>query len=156
LAGYAYAHAALAWLGPRKHALLHLGVLLLPFFVLPIAVPAGWPAPDSQHPIPWLLALLTLSVGLPFFAVSASAPLLQRWFADVGDPTSEDPYFLYAASNVGSLLALFAYPLLFEPTLRLAEQAWFWTYGYALLVLLTAGSAAALFRAEKRRGGASS
>src|SRR5579859_7026840 len=70
LVGYAYAHGVPTLLGTRRHAALHLGVLLLPFMVLPIGIPASWPAPDSTHPIPWLLGLLVVAVGLPFFAVS--------------------------------------------------------------------------------------
>lgn len=149
LAGYAYAHAAPAWLGTRRQAIVHLFVLLLPFAVLPIAVPAGWPTPDSNQPIPWLLGLLLIAVGLPFFAVSTSGPLLQRWFAESGHPSGRDPYFLYAASNLGSLLALLAYPFLLEPTLRLPAQTQAWTAGYALLVALTTACAIALLRSPK-------
>src|SRR5436309_4177002 len=80
LAGYAYAHAAPARLGTRRHAALHLAVLLVPLAVLPLAVPAWWPAPDDHHPVAWLLGLLLAAVGLPFFATATSGPLLQRWF----------------------------------------------------------------------------
>jgi hypothetical protein len=146
LAGYTYAHVAPTRLGIRRHALVHLGVLLVPLLVLPIAVPRAYPAPDSNHPIAWLLGVLALAVGLPFFAVSTSGPLLQRWFAASGDPAADDPYFLYAASNLGSLLALLAYPFLLEPTLRLTEQARLWQWGYFTLVALTAACALALRR----------
>lgn len=146
LAGYAYAHAAPSWLGLRQHAIIHAVMLLLPLAVLPIAVPADWPAPDSNQPIVWLLGLLLVAVGLPFFAVSTSAPLLQRWFAASSDRFARDPYFLYAASNAGSLLALLSYPLLLEPTLRLSQQSRCWTAGYALLVVLTIACAVALRR----------
>src|SRR5205807_82256 len=82
---------------------------------------------------------LLLAVGLPFFVVGASAPLLQRWFADTDHPAARDPYFLYAASNLGSMLALAGYPVLVEPHLTLAAQRVAWTVGYGLLVLLIAG-----------------
>src|SRR5437588_8723150 len=94
LAGYAYAHATTAWLGVRKQALLHLTLLLLGLLALPVHV-AGWAPPSDADPIPWLLSLLLVSVGLPFFAVSASAPLLQQWFAGTTHTAARDPYFLY-------------------------------------------------------------
>jgi hypothetical protein len=147
LAGYAYAHAAPARLGVRRQAALHLALLLLPLAVLPLAVPAGWALPDSGHPVAWLLGLLLVTVGLPFFVVSTSGPLLQRWFADTGHPAARDPYFLYAASNLGSMLALLAYPFLLEPNLTLAAQGRIWAVGYGVLVLLTGACAAALLRA---------
>src|SRR5262249_20861445 len=86
------------------------------------------------------------SVGLPFFVVSTSAPLLQKWFASTGHPAARDPYFLYSASNLGSMLALLGYPLLMEPSLRLADQGWLWGVGYGLLVLLMAGCAMRVWR----------
>jgi hypothetical protein len=147
LAGYAYAHAAPARLGTRRHALVHLGVLLLPWLVLPVALPAGWPVPGSDTPFLWLLGLLLVAAGLPFFAVATSGPLLQRWFAATGHPDGHDPYYLYAASNLGSLLGLFLYPLVLEPTWPLAEQGRVWAGGYALFVLLAAACAVAVWRA---------
>lgn len=146
LAGYIYAHAATAWLGVRRQAALHVGLLLLPLSALPIAVSIGWSPPVEENPIPWLLALLLVSVGLPFFVISASAPMLQKWFANTGHPAAKDPYFLYRASNLGSMLGLLAYPVLLEPTLRLAEQSWLWSWGYGLLVLLTLCCAVILWR----------
>jgi hypothetical protein len=147
LAGYAYAHAAPARLGVRRHAAVHLLVLLVPWLVLPVALPSGWPPPDSTAPVAWLLGLLAAAVGLPFFAVATSGPLLQRWFASTGDPAARDPYFLYAASNLGSLVGLFAYPFLLEPTLTLGDQGRLWAGGYAAFVALTAACAVALWRA---------
>ena len=96
--------------GARRQAGLHLAVLLLPLVALPIALPAGWVPPGDTSPVPWLLALLAVAVGLPFFAVSATSPVLQAWFAATEHRAARDPYVLYAASNVGSLLALLAYP----------------------------------------------
>ena len=104
LAAYAYAHAAPTWLGDRRQTLLHLALVALPFLVLPVAI-MGWEPAASGNPIPWLLALLAASAGLPFFVVATSAPLLQRWFAGTNDPAAGDPYFLYAASNLGSMTA---------------------------------------------------
>ena len=146
LAGYAYAHYTTSCLGVRRQALLHLGVLLLPFLCLPIAVARPGGPPGEANPVPWLLALLALSVGLPFAVVSTSGPLLQKWFAATGHPSARDPYFLYGASNLGSMLALFAYPALVEPHLRLADQSGWWALAYGLLIVLTVGCAFLLWR----------
>ena len=153
LAGYVYAHLTTRWLGPRRQAVLHLLVMLLPWLVLPIAI-RGLEMPYGVgSPVPWLLAILAISVGLPFFVLSASAPMLQSWFAQTGDRSAQDPYFLYGASNLGSLLGLLGYPLLLEPWLRLGVQSWVWTAGYGLLTLLTVASAVALWRSPPSRVG---
>jgi hypothetical protein len=99
--------------------------------------------PDAEaSPIGYILFLLLLSVGLPFFVLSATSILLQAWFAGTGHPSARDPYFLYSASNLGSMLALVGYPTLIEPYLRLADQGRFWTGGYALLLACIVGCAA--------------
>ena len=151
LAGYAYAHASTAWLGPRRQAGLHLAVLALPLAVLPLGIDAAMVRGGEISPVLDVLLVLSLSVGLPFFAVSATAPLLQTWFAHTGHPAARDPYFLYAASNLGSLLALLAYPLLIEPRIPLRgtgwlSQVWLWSLGYLLLAVLMGGCALALWR----------
>src|SRR2546423_1194754 len=110
LAGYGYAHLSTKLLGPRKQAMVHLAVLLLPFIFLPITVNKNIIQGGDVHPIPSVLFLLLLAVGVPFFVISASAPMLQKWFASTDHPQARDPYFLYGASNVGSMLALFGYP----------------------------------------------
>lgn len=155
LAGYAYAHATTAWLGVRKQAILHIIVLLLPmltFFTTGLTVNRALLDYGESNPIPGLLLVLLLSVGLPFFVVSTSAPLLQMWFAGTGHPASRDPYFLYGASNLGSMLALFGYPLVVEPNLTLAEQRLLWQIGYGLLALLTAGCAICLLSSRQHSG----
>jgi hypothetical protein len=144
LAGYAYAHAATARLGARRQARWHLAVLLLPLpqlLLVPFGVVVGLPPLADAHPVAGVLLLLLASVGLPFFVLAAGAPLLQKWFAATGHPAARDPYFLYGASNLGSLLALAAYPTLIEPTLRLADQTRLWRLGYGLLAALTAACA---------------
>lgn len=146
LAGYAYAHAATARLGARRHAAWHLLVLLVPLAFLPITLPAGWIPPADTAPAPWLLALMLVAVGAPFFAISTTSPVIQNWFAASGHPRAADPYFLYAASNLGSLLALVAYPLWLEPNLRLAEQTRLWSWGYLVLVFLVAACAVSLWK----------
>ncbi len=148
LAGYLYAHLSLTWLGPRRQAVLHLVLLGLPWLVLPIGVAEGWLPPADAFPVPWLWMLLSVSVGLPFLVVSATAPILQAWFSRTGSQSSGDPYFLYAASNLGSLLALLSYPLVIESHWTLGEQTWGWTAGYGLLMLPIAGCAVLLWRSS--------
>lgn len=136
LAGYLYAHLSTRWLGVRRQAMLHCVILFVPLIVLPFAVPEGWTPPADANPIGWLLLLLTVSIGLPFFVVSSSAPLLQKWFSTTTHHTARDPYYLYAASNLGSMLALLSYPIMVEPMLRLGQQSLFWSGGYLLLIVL--------------------
>jgi hypothetical protein len=141
LAGYAYSHILPGALGLRRHALLHLALLLLSLLLLPVRVRQELGVPSSDHPAAWLLVLLTASIGLPFLLVSSTAPLLQRWLASTDRPEGIDPYFLYAASNGGSLLALLLYPTVLEPALGLGTQAIAWSLGYAILGCFLAGCA---------------
>jgi hypothetical protein len=145
LAGYAYAHYSADWLGERRQSVVHLAVLLLPAVVLPLGISTNLVPTGGGNPVPGLLLLLIVSAGLPFFAVATTAPLLQRWFANTNHPAAKDPYFLYAASNAGSMLALLCYPVVVEPRLTLAQQRLAWSVGYGLLVLLLA-VCALLFR----------
>lgn len=154
LAGYLYAHESTRRLGVRRQAALHLGVLLVPLLVLPIGVPDGWIPPADSNPAPWLLGLLAVAVGLPFFVVSTTAPLLQRWLAATDHPAAADPYFLYRASNLGSVLGLLGYPLVVEPSMRLAEQGRLWSGGYGLLALLVLACAAVVWRSPRGEGAA--
>jgi hypothetical protein len=146
LAGYLYAHLSARRLSQRPQIVLHLCVLLLALLVLPVHISTAWTPPARQNPAIWLLALLSVSVGLPFFVLSASTPILQKWFSLSGDPTANDPYFLYAASNAGSLAGLLTYPFALEPTLRLTTQSKAWSYGYILFFLLACACAAIIWR----------
>jgi hypothetical protein len=143
LGGYAYAHVSAARLRPARQALLHLVALALPLAVLPLAVNPGLLRGGEANPVLDALTLLSLSVGLPFLVVSATAPMLQQWFTRTGHPAARDPYFLYAASNLGSMVALLGYPTLVEPRLPLQGPGWLtqtalWSAGYAGLAGLTA------------------
>jgi hypothetical protein len=138
LAGYAYAHLLARHLRPGAQVAAHLAVLAAGFLFLPLGLAEGWAPPADASPILWLLALLSASVGLPFLALSATAPLLQAWFARSGHKEAADPYFLYAASNLGSILALLAYPFIIEPTLPVSLQRLAWSGGYVLLAALIA------------------
>jgi SAM-dependent methyltransferase len=136
LGGYLYAYATSRWLPPRRQVPMHLALLGLSLLTIPIHVARGWTPPAGGPPVPWLILLLTVSLGAPFLLLSAGAPLLQRWFSYTEHHAAHNPYFLYAASNLGSLLALLAYPLLLEPNLRLTQQSTAWSIVYVLLILL--------------------
>jgi hypothetical protein len=142
LAAYAWAHFLARRLRPGAQAVVHLAVLAAALLVLPIDLGRAALAavPTDANPVPWLLATLLALVGLPFFALAVSAPLLQRWFALAGG-TGRDPYTLYAASNAGSILALLVYPAVLEPRLRVAQQSRWWAAAYVVLVALTAACA---------------
>jgi hypothetical protein len=139
LAGYLYAHASTRWLRFKHQAMLHICLLAASLLALPIVLAAQHSEPPATGtPIGWLLRVLLITVGIPFFLVSSSGPLLQRWFTRTDHPRARDPYFLSVAGNIGSIFALLAYPALLEPSLRLAEQSSIWAIGYVALVLLTA------------------
>ena len=154
LAGYAYALAVSKWLTLRGQVAVHALVLLSTALTFPILISAeaARSVPREGNPSLWLLWSLLTTVGLPFFAVSTNGPLLQKWFAETREASARDPYFLYAASNAGSLLALLSYPLLVEPRLTLGGQSRLWSLGYALLLVLLAACAfAALRRRQAKR-----
>jgi SAM-dependent methyltransferase len=132
LAGYAYAHAIGRFPIARQVA-IHVAVLLLAAFSLPIAL-ADIAAPASGMEAIWVPWLFLLTVGPAFFAVSAQAPLIQRWYA--AHPGAGNPYPLYAASNLGSFAGLLTYPLLLEPRLPTSMQSALWAAGYGVLVVL--------------------
>ncbi|MDP2902083.1 MAG: fused MFS/spermidine synthase [Methylovulum sp.] len=131
--GYLYAHTLSTRLTQRRQIQLHAALILISFLALPLALPENTVPPTDSNPTFWLLWTLLLAIGLPFFVVSTTAPLIQKWFAHVGHHTSHDPYYLYAASNTGSLIALLSYPFLLEPSIGLDEQRAYWGIGYGLL-----------------------
>ena len=133
LAGYAWAHAG-GRLGHRRHILAHLILSIIALVVLPFSVPQALLPPSVNHPLAWTLGVLTLGVGLPFVVIAANGPLLQRAFSRSASRSARDPYFLYAASNLGSAIALLLYPLFFERVLTLSAQAFAWRRMYIVLV----------------------
>jgi hypothetical protein len=143
LLGYGYAHLVAERLRPRSQLILHGIVLASGLAVLPLSMGADAP-PVNSSPIGWLLMRLTLSTATPFIAIAATAPLLQHWFCQTAHPRARDPYFLYAASNAGSLIALLSYPVLIERTLDLSGQALFWSVSFAAVAaaVLACGAAA--------------
>ena len=138
LVGYAYADLLTRLVRGRWALAIHLCVMLGGAVFVPLAVANGWDLPPADHEELFLLGMFAVSLGFPFFALSANGPLLQAWFARSGLAQASNPYFLYSASNIGSLLALFAYPLLAEPLSTLSFQNGAWRYGYYLLVALIA------------------
>lgn len=148
LGGYAYAHLLQRIGSIRTQVMVHLGLLLLAALFLPLKISGLLGDPDPSAPIAWLLATLALSVGAPFAVLSATAPLLQAWFARVraNEADGKNPYVLYAASNLGSFLALLAYPVLIEPLTSLGGQRMGWSGGYALFMMMIAVLALVVWR----------
>ncbi|MEJ0028235.1 MAG: hypothetical protein WDN01_19595 [Rhizomicrobium sp.] len=149
LAGYVYAHLLMRLLPLRHAALVHVAVLALATLLLPIAIGAGFVHPPQSGVSLWLIGLFLASVGLPCFALSANAPLLQAWLAQTGAPNA---YHLYRASNLGSFAVLLAYPFAIEPSFGLTQQSRLWSIGYIVLVFAIAASGTLAMR----RSGAAS
>jgi len=133
LLGYLYAHALLRYLKPRAQMLAHGALLLTSAAALPIYPNASWKPAAPDHPILRILGLLAITVGLPYFVLSTTAPLLQAWYARRN--AGAMPYRLYALSNAGSLFALLSYPVVFEPTLTTRHQSVAWSIGYGVFIL---------------------
>jgi hypothetical protein len=146
LAGYAYAHWLTRYAPGRASVVIHLVVMITAVFALPLSIAAGWARPPESGETLWLMSLFAASIGLPFFALAANSPLLQAWFARTDHPAAKDPYFLYAASNIGSFLALVSYPSVIEPFVGLKDQASFWSLGFGLLIALLVASGVLLWR----------
>jgi hypothetical protein len=133
LVGYLYAHIIATRLPPRTQLYVHAGVLLVGLVFLPIKVSGQVGAPDASNAVGWTMAALALSLGGPIIAISATAPLIQAWRARLGDAV--DPYRLYAASNLGSFMALAAFPFLIEPFIGAKLQSIIWSVGYVILAI---------------------
>lgn len=134
--GYLYAHILSTHLGYRKQLLIHCILIIISLSFLPVNIPENSAPPTEGNPSVWLLTTLLVSIGLPFFILSATSPLLQKWFSRIGHHTSNDPYYLSIASNSGSLIALLSYPFLLEPELGLTQQQLYWSMGFLLLTVL--------------------
>ncbi len=149
LAGYFYAHLLQRISSIKVQAVVHLVVLAAAALVLPLHVSGLFGEPSSEHPSLWLLGVLAASVGAPFAVLSATAPLVQAWHArTIHAETGAEPYVLYAASNLGSLLALLAYPALVEPLAALRNQTVGWSVGYGVFILLMGALAFFVTRAR--------
>jgi hypothetical protein len=140
-AGYAYAHLVARLLRPAQAAALHLAVLSLVALTLPLGVASGFDVPPTDDVMLWVVGLFAFSIGIPFIALSATAPLLQHWFVATGHPRAKNPYVLYAASNLGSFCALLAYPFAIEPFFTLRTQTLLWSLGFSMLALCIGATA---------------
>jgi hypothetical protein len=154
LGGYAYAHYLMTLKSRAAPVAIHLVLLVVALFTLPLSIASGWGEPPASGYAFWLLGLFAVSIGLPFFALAANNPMLQAWFVRTGHPDGPDPYFLYASSNIGSFLALLSYPVLLEPMFTLRTQNLIWTGGYALLIALIAACGVLLLRSPPMTGAA--
>src|SRR4029078_5777412 len=150
LGGYAYAHFLMQLRDRMLPVAIHLVLLAVAMLTLPLAISSGWGDPPTSGYAFWLLGLVAVSIGVPFFALAANNPLLQAWFVRTGHPNGPDPYFLYASSNIGSFLALLSYPVLLEPVFALRTQNLIWTGGYGLLIGLIASCGVLLWRAPAK------
>jgi len=144
LLGYLYAHWSTERLRPKTQGRLHAGLLLASLLLLPVIPGAGWKPAGFGNPTLRILGLLTVTVGLPYFLLSTSGPLIQAWYVR---RRGAAPYRLYALSNIGSLLALLSYPVLVEPYVATRAQAQAWSAAYVLFAALT------VFTALRREGG---
>src|SRR4051812_21207193 len=136
LLGYLYAHAVVRYLKPKTQMILHTGLLVLSAAALPIYPKLSWKPTGDEDPTFAILKLLLLSVGLPYFLLSTTGPLIQAWYARRFKGAM--PYRLYALSNAGSMFALISYPLLFEPFFGTHRQAILWSLGYGVFILVCA------------------
>src|SRR5688572_15355102 len=135
LLGYAYSDWTTRLLAPRRQAWLHIALLAASLLVLPIIPGVQWkPGADSGEPTLVILGLLAVTMGLPYFLLSTTSPLVQAWFWQCFRHAV--PYRLFALSNFASLLALLSYPVAIEPFLPLAAQSWMWSIAYVGFVML--------------------
>src|SRR5262245_34517555 len=137
-AGYAYSDLTTRRLTPRRQAAIHLGLLALSLISLPIVVADHWKPTGGEEPSWRILALLVATIGLPYFLLSTTSPLVQTWFARRFPRATV--YRLFALSNFASLLALMSYPFAIEPWVRTRMQAYIWSAGYAVFAILSASA----------------
>ena len=142
LSGYCYAHLLRVYLKNQHQAFVHVALIIFVLFLLPITPDVGLKPESPDNPLTSIWIVLLLTVGLPYFLISASGPLLQHWFRQKFPDSS--PYRLYALSNIGSLLALLTYPFLVEPLLNLQYQSWIWSAGFFIYVVICTSCALSL------------
>ena len=147
LLGYAYAHLLNHFVTSlRRQIAIHAGLLILAALVLPFQLSTALGDPDPLRPTFWLIGVFAISIAPPFAVISATAPLIQSWYSRSGREDAHDPYHLYSASNVGSVIGLLAYPLILEPFLPVAAQTAAWTMGYAALAIVLISSGLLAYR----------
>lgn len=136
LVGYLYAHWLVRFISPGKQAVIHVLALAASLAVLPIIPATDWKPAGGEDPSLLIIGLLTVTIGLPYLLLSTTGPLLQAWFSR--QESGAVPYRLFALSNLGSMLGLLSYPVLFEPYLAIPDMSWSWSLAYAAFVLLCA------------------
>lgn len=141
LLGYAYVHLVHEKLSPRRQPWVHGALLLLSLATLPVVADPSWKLDAQAHPTWSVLGVLATTVGVPYLLLSTTGPLMQAWYARAFLAHGAQPYRLYALSNLASMLALLSYPVLVEPALAVTPQAWVWSAGYALFVLVCVATA---------------
>jgi len=139
LLGYAYSHWITSRVDSPRQNWIHIGLLVASLVFLPILPGEGWKPAGDENPVARILLLLFATIGLPYFLLSSTSPLIQAWFAREFPGSS--PYRLFALSNLASMLALLGYPFLFEPWLASPQQSWAWSGAYVLFVAVCAGLA---------------
>ena len=149
--GYLYAHFLSTRANQRRQIMIHAAIIMISLLALPVALPENITPPTDSNPTFWLCWTLFLAIGLPYFVISTTSPLVQKWFANIGHHTSHDPYYLYAASNAGSLLALLSYPFLLEPAIGLSLQKTSWSLGYLILCALIMTCAIVLWKSQQTK-----
>ena len=147
LAGYAYADWTIRFLKPRPQVIVHVALIIISLVSLPIIAGSGWKPGGEEDPTWLILGLLTATIGLPYFLLSTTGPLLQAWFAR-SFPNTSNVYRLFALSNGASLIALVAYPFVVEPYITTHQQSIGWSFGYGLFAVLCGGSALFSLRAS--------
>lgn len=143
--GYAYAHLITYYLNLRQQAFFQLAPMVVALTLLPFDIPDNWISSQTEIPVLWQLKVMLICTGLPFFCIASLTPLLQHWFANTQSRRSSDPYFLYAASNAGSLLGLLSYPFIIQPLSTIAQQAWGWAFLYGVLIVCVLGCLAFIY-----------
>ena len=139
LAGYAYCDATTRLLGRRVQAFVHIGLLIVSLVFLPVMADSAWKPLGDENPSLRIIGLLLVTIGLPFFLLSSTGPLIQSWFAQ--SFVKRRVYRLFALSNLASLLGLVSYPFAIEPWITMEHQVWIWSTGYAVFVIACAGAA---------------
>ena len=152
LVGYSYVTFTTAWMGVRKQAVLHSLILLLSCLYLPLSFIGGLGSPsEGSNPALWLFAYLLAAIGLPVFLISTTSPLLQKWFTRTSHASANDPYFLFAVSNGGSLLALLSYPFFLEPVISLSRQNRIWVVMYVVFLVMSLGCVLVLWKSSREK-----
>lgn len=144
--GYLYAHVSQRWLRPKGQVTVHLILVMLALAIMPISPNVGWKSASQAAPLARVLGLLLVTVGLPYFVLSATSPLVQTWFGR--NCPGRSPYRLYALSNFGSLVGLLTYPFVIEPALNLSTQSQLWSWGFGAYAILSCACLISIWRAK--------